>query len=59
MNISLLNSILTKWIKDCKAQGLDEHKIKLYITRSSGDIIFGMIDENQNILDYVKWSDCL
>ena len=47
-------------LKDnCLVKCYELDNLEVYITRSNGEIIFGVMDGEQNIIDYFKWEGCL
>ena len=50
-----LSEAVDYWVKLAHNHSYDTDEITVYITKSSGKKIMGIMDENQKILDYMKW----
>ena len=51
--------LLQGLIDDLTVQDYDYEDLTVYVTRSSGDLIFGVMDSNQEIIGYFKWEASL
>lgn len=59
MNFRMFLHLIEGLRDDCKVKELDLDKLDVFISRSSGEVIFGVMDENQDIIDYIKWNGCI
>ena len=54
-----LLGIIDDWKCDCKYNKWDPKKLKVYVTKSSGKIIFGIMNENQDLVECYTWEQKL
>lgn len=59
MNFRVFLHLLEGLKDNCKVKELKLDELDIYITRIDGKVVFGVMDKNQNIIDYITWNGCL
>ena len=59
LTFEYLMGLIEDWKCDCKYTGWKAEDLKVYITKSSGKIVLGLMDENQNIVEKYSWEQKL
>ena len=55
MKFSKFMLLLQGLVDDLTVQDYDYEDLTVYVTQSSGELIFGVMDSNQDIIGYFKW----
>lgn len=59
MNFSKFMLLLQGLVDDLTVQDYDYEDLTVYVTRSSGELIFGVMNKEQEIIGYFKWEATL